>query len=287
MITEWGEAVDAFLERHRVDFAEEEYQSLVKKVHHKALETSMYLHAIGFSHWDIKTKNMVVVQRTDMDDFNVVFIDHGSGQAGNSVSMQFVDKVKTLCCITPNLMFGTATELCAQSRDVFALCLHQLESFIGVSEPGGLLYFIVEDLKKFNMFHDISFDLYYHWKRDGIRDHMQGVALDSNGELTSTGKIIADYAYAYLVLAYTKEKTVMNSIKSMWEFDAVDVGKKERFQSAVQLWSLEFGTKFECLRQGNFEAPNHIFRRLQYGIHPCSGVRPTAAQLFSSIRPPE
>lgn len=283
LITEWGKTVDEFLEESQMrQSSEEEHKALVSKVQRKVLEMSQYLHALGFSHQDIKQQNMLVVPDETEDDFKVVFIDYGSGQAGNTVSIQFVHRITTFCCMTPSLMFGTSTEFCCQSRDVFALVLRQLESFIGTTRP--LLHLIHEDLKGApSTFREA---LYHHWKTDN-KEYLQGTVLKRrNGkfEMTDERIIIADCAYAYLVLSYTENKTVMNSIKSMWGFDAERAVKaSSSFNSAVKEWSLELGRTFKCVRQDNDgEGSNKIYPLLKFGMHPCSSLCPTVYQLYAA-----
>jgi hypothetical protein len=184
-------------------------------------------------------------------------------------------------------MFGTSAELCSQSRDVFTLSLHQLESYAGISGPCGLLQHIFDDLNGSGKVPEAIFvAMQRHWTGEGY-DHIKDYGALENGMLTKKGRDLAGLAYAYLVLAHTEDRTVMNSIINMWRFTftaAKDVLENENFLSATRTWSIELGIKFKCLRTGNYKAFDHVFRRLQLSIHPCGSVRPTAKHLFDAVK---
>ena len=287
LITEWGVDAEEFLQAQKEHFQDDEdaYKTVVRTVHRKALESSKFLHALGFSHFDIKLKNMMIREKSE-NDFDVVFIDFGSGQAGNSISIQRVDHITTLSCATPNLLFGPSQELCCQKRDIFTLTLQQVGSFVGVSNPGDLLCHISDDLKVLGKVPEAFYTyMKCHWLANERAFRMERGALTATCELTPEGKKLADLAYAYLVLAHTEDETVMTSIVHMWNFDknaAADLSRDPQFSDAVRIWSLASGFHFRVLKENS-----SLFQALQFGIHPCGPMRPTAEELFTVVHQAE
>jgi hypothetical protein len=65
---------------------------------------------------------------------------------------------------------------------------------------------------------------------------------------------------------------------------AEEVAKQELFKQAASLWSLEKGVNFQSLNnEDNGDNLKALFQLLQFGIHPCSSLRPTAKQLFDTV----
>jgi hypothetical protein len=170
----------------------------------------------------MKLDNMMIRENDESgDDFDVVFIDFGSGQAGNSFSIQLIDGFTSASCIMPNLMFGDAAELCSQSRDVFALSLQQLESFTHEMVPAqdGLLKHIYEDLLGKGMdFAEFHTFMMVYWLSKGVLKKSDCLFVNDNGliGLSDEGKEVAGLAYAYLVLMHMENRDVMKSMEHMW-----------------------------------------------------------------------